>query len=315
MAERVNERHRLKLSIGTRGSTLALKQVDKVKELLVKHSPETQTETKIIHTSGDKFTDRSIDAINERGVFTRTIDEAVLSGAIDLAVHSMKDVPMTMTPGLVITAVPERASPHDAFVSEKYSSIVELPKEAVIGTASIRRKAQLLFQRRDLEVKLIRGNVETRLKKLHEGDYDAIILAESGLARLCMQNLIKETLTLTDFTPMACQGALALVTREDNLEAIQVLAKINHDNSWSCCTAERAFMDEVGGGCKTPVGVVVTQGDRTELISSMFTPDGSFRIQLKRKLSPGTPEEFGKECAKEILENGGSELIKRWRTP
>jgi len=313
MAKRVTGRCFLKLTIGTRGSILALKQVEIVEQLIARKIPRVQTETKVIVTSGDKFRDRSIEAINERGVFTKTIDEAILSGEISFAVHSMKDLPMEIPTGLVIAAVPERASPNDAFISENYSNISDLPENAIVGTASLRRKAQLLYQRKDLDVKLIRGNVETRLQKLHDGEYDAIILAKSGLDRLSMEDIVTDLLHLEDFTPMACQGALALVARSDNQNVIDVSQKITHPDSWRCTMAERSFMTTVGGGCKTPIGVVVKQEKKLELFSSILAPNGSVRFQYKRTGDSETPEEFGKKAALDMLEQGGATLIKRWK--
>jgi hydroxymethylbilane synthase len=305
MAKRMTRRHFLKFTIGTRGSTLALKQVEIVEELISKKTPEIKTETKVIVTSGDKYRDRSIEAINERGVFTKAIDDAVLNGEISFAVHSMKDLPMEIHPRLVIASTPERASPNDAFISEKYSSISNLPEKSIIGTASPRRKAQILYMRKDLEVKLIRGNVETRLRKLHDGEYDAIILAKSGLDRLGMQKIITELLCLEDFTPMACQGALTLVVRNDHQEVIDALQKISHQDTWSCTMAERAFMTTIGGGCKIPIGVVVKPEKKLELFSSILSPNGSERFQYKRTGNFETPEEFGMIAALEMLEQCG----------
>jgi len=273
----------MKLVAATRGSPLALIQVDIIKELLADKAPEVEVETQIITTSGDKFRDRPISAINEKGVFTKAVDEAVLSCEASFAVHSMKDLPLETPEGLVVAAVPARASPRDAMVSYKYKSVADLPMGAVIGSASPRRKAQILFKRGDLDVQLIRGNVDTRLQKMMDGEYDAIILAESGIVRMGKGDVITELLTLEDFTPSACQGALAVVARADNKEAIEVLGKITDSDAWTATLAERAFMTTVGGGCKTPVGVIVTVNEGLKLISSVLSPDGSVRFQYTKK--------------------------------
>ena len=303
----------MKLVAATRGSPLALIQVDIVKELLAEKAPEVEVETLIITTSGDRFRDRPISAINEKGVFTKAVDEAVLSGDADFAVHSMKDLPMETPEGLMVAAVPERAPPRDALVSDKYKSLEDLPVGAVIGSASPRRKAQVLFKRGDLDVQLIRGNVDTRLQKMMNGEYDAIILAESGLIRMDKGDVITELLTLEDFTPSACQGALAVVVKADNKEAIETLEKITDSNAWTATLAERAFMTTVGGGCKTPLGVIVTVNEGLELISSILSPDGSARFQYKKKGPIEDPEGFGHEAALDMLSQGGAKLIERWQ--
>jgi hydroxymethylbilane synthase len=213
----------------------------------------------------------------------------------------------------VVAAVPERAPPRDALVSIKYMSVADLPVGAVVGSASPRRKAQILFKRGDLDVQLIRGNVDTRLQKMMEGKYDAIILAESGLIRMGKGDVITELLTLEDFTPSACQGALAVVARVDNETAIEVLGRITDRDSWTAILAERAFMTTVGGGCKTPVGVIVKVNERLELLSSVLAPDGSVRFQYSRKGPIGDPEGFGHDAALDMLDQGGAKLIERWQ--
>jgi hydroxymethylbilane synthase len=303
----------LKLVAATRGSPLALIQVDIVKGLLAEKAPGVEVETHIITTSGDRFRDRPISAINEKGVFTKAVDEAVLSGEATFAVHSMKDLPMETPEGLVVAAVPERAPPRDALVSHKYKSVVDLPQGAVIGSASPRRKAQILFKRGDLDIQLIRGNVDTRLQKMMDGEYDAVILAESGLIRMGKGDVITELLTLEDFTPSACQGALAIVARADNKEAIEVLGKITDEDAWTATLAERAFMTTVGGGCKTPVGVIVTVNNGLELLASVLSPDGSVRFQYSKKGSTDDPEGFGHKAALDMLDQGAAKLIERWQ--
>jgi len=303
----------LKLVAATRGSPLALIQVEIIKELLTEKAPSVEVETQTITTSGDRFRDRPISEINEKGVFTKGVNEAVLSGEASFAVHSMKDLPMEISEGLVVAAVPERAPPRDALVSVKYKSVADLPVGAVVGCASPRRKAQILFKRGDLDLQLIRGNVDTRLQKMIDGEYDAIILAESGLIRMGKGDVITEYLTLEDFTPSACQGALAVVARADNQEAIEVLGRITDRDTWTATLAERAFMTTVGGGCKTPVGVIVKINEGLELLSSVLAPDGSARFQYTKKGSTSDPEGFGHEAALDMLDQGGARLVERWQ--
>jgi hydroxymethylbilane synthase len=303
----------LKLIAATRGSPLALIQVNIIKELLAEKAPEVQVETLIITTSGDKFRDRPISAINEKGVFTKAVDEVVLSGEATFAVHSMKDLPMEIPEGLVVAAVPKRAPPRDALVSIKYKSLADLPLGAVIGSASPRRKAQVLFKRGDLDIQLIRGNVDTRIQKMRDGEYDAVILAESGIIRMGKEDVITELLTLEDFTPSACQGALAIVARADNKEAVETLGKITDSDAWTATLAERAFMTTVGGGCKTPVGVIVTVNEGLELLASVLSPDGSVRFQYTKKGGIDDSEGFGHKAALDMLDLGGAKLIERWQ--
>jgi hydroxymethylbilane synthase len=304
----------MELTAGTRGSDLAIIQVKIVEAQLKKIFPDARVEIKITNSSGDKHRDRPIEAINERGVFTKAIDEMVLNGEARFAVHSMKDLPMALHKDLVLAAVPERASPYDSLVATKYKGIDELPSGAVVGTASPRRKAQLLHKRGDLEIKLIRGNVDTRLGKLRDGEYDAIILAEAGLDRLGIDpSYICERLNLEDFTPTACQGALAVMTHRDDKEAYDVLSRITDRNAWETTMVERGFMAAVGGGCKTPIGVIAKTGERLELYASILAPDGQTKIQYRKTGEKIAPEAFGGQAGLEILDQGGAKFIVRWR--
>ncbi len=304
----------MELTAGTRGSDLAIIQVKIVETQLKRIFPDARVEIKITNSSGDKFRDRPIEAINERGVFTKAIDEMVLNGDARFAVHSMKDLPMELHKDLVLVAVPERASPYDSLVSTKYRGVDELPIGAVVGTASPRRKAQLLHIRNDLEIKLIRGNVDTRLGKLRDGEYDAIILAEAGLDRLGINaSYISEKLNLEDFTPTACQGALAVMTRRGDKEAYNVLSRITDRNAWETTMVERGFITAVGGGCKTPIGVIATTGKTLELYASILAPNGETRIQYRKTNEHTDPEAFGRQAGLDILEQGGAKLIERWR--
>ncbi|KYH42446.1 MAG: Porphobilinogen deaminase [Candidatus Bathyarchaeota archaeon B63] len=304
----------MKLTVGTRGSRLSLIQTESVIRRLRREIPELEVEVKIIKTTGDRITRRPLISIREKGIFEREIDKAVLRGDVDFAVHSMKDVPIIQPPRTVIVAVPERESAYDVLVSREGLGLKELPGGAVIGTGSPRRIAQLLRVRPDLRVKSIRGNVDTRVRKLKQGLYDAVILAEVGLQRLGMQDCITERLSLEDFTPAPGQGALAVVAREDNEKVIEALRLINHQPSMASVLAERAFIKEIGGGCRVPMGAFAqVQNNMLSIYAVVLSPDGRTRIQTSKKGDPEHPEELGVKAAREILEKGAASLIKRWR--
>jgi len=300
----------MKLTVGTRGSQLSLVQTDLVIQRLREEFPDLQVEVRIIKTTGDRITRKPLIWIKEKGIFEKEIDKAVLRGDVDFAVHSMKDVPAIQPLKTTIVAVPERGSSYDVLVSKEDVKLKEMPKGALIGTGSPRRMAQLLYLRPDLRVMSIRGNVETRVKKLKQGSYDGIILAEVGLQRLNMQDCITERLSLEDFTPAPGQGALAVVAREDKKEVIEVLKRINHWPSMVSVLAERAFIKEVGVGCKIPVGAIArVQNNTLSLYASILSPDGKMRIQASKVGDPASPEEVGSKLAHELLEAGGAKLI------
>jgi len=302
----------MRLTAATRGSRLALIQVDIVSTLLGKLNSSASVETRIVQTVGDLDRDRPIVELDQKGVFTRAVDDLVLNGEANFSVHSMKDLPMELPQGLTIAAVPERASPYEALVSVEHGSLDELPIGAVVGTSSPRRTAQIKHFRDDLEVRLIRGNVDTRLNKLEEGQYDALILAEAGLARLDKGDAIKQRLSLEDFTPPAGQGALAIVAREDDPKTIQALGTITHHPSLATVEAERAFMEAMGGGCSTPIGVVARLEGNLKLIASILSPDGKERIQYRKSGEASDPRGFGKAATLEALKQGASKIVEKW---
>ena len=302
----------MKLTAATRGSRLALIQVGIVATELRKLDSSASLETLVVQTAGDLDRDRPIVELDQKGVFTRAVDELVLKGDADFAVHSMKDLPIELPPGLIIAAVPERASPYETLVSEKHGCLDDLPLGAVVGTSSPRRIAQLKHIRDDLEVRLIRGNVDTRLKKLEENKYDALILAEAGLARLDRRDAIKERLSLEDFTPPAGQGALAIVSRGDDSETIKALGAITHFPSLVAVEAERSFMEIMGGGCSAPIGVIVHFTGELRLYASVLSPDGRLRFQYRRSGEASDSSRFGKIAAQEALELGASKIIEKW---
>jgi hydroxymethylbilane synthase len=276
--------------IGTRGSPLALAQVEIITSLLQKAHLGLKIERKIIKTSGDKFLEMSLSAGAGKGLFTKEIEEQLLAGTIDLAIHSMKDLPTQMPEGLTIGAVPAREDPHDVLVSQQYRSVDELPKGARVATSSVRRKAQLLARRPDLQILEIRGNVGTRLQK--SVDFDAIILAAAGLKRLGL----KAEYVALDFDvmiPAVGQGIIACQCREDDMETQESLAAINHAHTLACAEAERVFLREMGGGCQLPFAAHAFEN--LKLIAARFEPE------VRRVEVTGTdPHELGERAAKEL---------------
>jgi len=281
----------------------------------MRENPELEIKVKIIKTTGDKITRKPLISIKEKGIFEKEIDKAVLRGDIDFAVHSMKDVPTTPPPKTIIAAVPERGSPYDVLVSREELKLKDLPSGATVGTGSPRRIAQLLHVRPDLKVKSIRGNVDTRVRKLIRESYDAIILAEEGLRRLNMQDCITERLPVEDFTPAPGQGALGVVALEDKREVVEVLKRINHRSSMASVLAERAFTKKIMGGCKIPLGALAqVQNGKLSLYVSILSPDGKTKIQASQVGDISCPEEIGFKLAQEILKMEGASLIQKWRS-
>lgn len=303
----------MKLVVGTRGSRLSLIQTDIVIQKLRKEIPNLEIEVKMIKTTGDRITRKPLLLIKEKGIFEKDIDQAVLRGDVDLAVHSMKDVPTIQPPEILIVAVPRRGSPYDVFISREGLRLKDLPSGAVIGTGSPRRAAQLHRVRPDLKVEPIRGNVDTRVRKLRQGLYDGVILAEAGLQRLNMQDCITEHLLLEDFTPAPGQGALAVVAREGD-KVIEALTRVNHWLSMAEVLAERAFVRKIGGGCKVPLGAIARgQNDTLSLCASILSPEGKEKIQTSEVGDLASPEVLGLKVAQEMLEIGARDLIRRWR--
>lgn len=302
------------ITVGTRKSMLAMWQSNHIASLLKKQYPECEVVLQKIVTKGDRILDVPLAQIGGKGLFTKEIETALLDGSVDLAVHSLKDMPTTLPEGLCLTAITERVAPGDAFVSNKYNSLAEMPEGAVLGTSSLRRKAQLLAARPDLEIKDLRGNVDTRLKKMDEGQYDAIILAAAGLTRLGYSDRIKETLDPKLCIPAVGQGALAIETRTDNKEVREMLEFLNDRDTKVCTSAERAFLGLVEGGCQVPIGVhAEVKGDDMHVEAIIATLDGK---TVLRDTIDGNAEkavELGKKLGNKMLENGGYDILKTIR--
>jgi hydroxymethylbilane synthase len=296
-----------KIRLGTRGSKLALWQANHVAALL---SPFAEVEQVIIETIGDAVQDKPLSAMGGFGVFTREIQHALLQKRVDVAVHSLKDLPTLYVEGLHLAAVPERGPTGDCMLAVKFNSFAELPPGAVVGTSSLRRRAMLLNQRPDLKLIDLRGNVDTRIRKLHEGQYDAIVLAEAGLIRLGFQAEIKEVLPNRWCLPAVGQGAIGLECRADDVEVSTLLQRINHLPTWQAITAERAMLSALGGGCLVPMGVVSTHAaDDLHLRAVVLSTDGTRRITAESQGPANKPLLLGTSLAADLATSGARELL------
>lgn len=291
--------------VGTRASRLAQAQTDLVVRALQRH-PGLRCEIHLIQTSGDRFERTPLPAIGGKGLFTKEIEEALLAGEIDLAVHSLKDLPTELPQGLVIGAVLERADPRDVFILRKPGA---LPQGAVVGTSSLRRSAQLKAWRSDLRLDDVRGNVETRLRKLDRGGYDAIVLAAAGLERLGYRDRIDEPIPPSVALPAVGQGALAVEVRADNTHIEELLGPLDHRPTRVAVEAERAFLQKMGGGCRAPIAAYAQLEDGRLRIDGMVAhPDGS---RLLRASTAGDPDNWAHlvDRLTETLFERGAEAI------
>ncbi|WP_294147540.1 hydroxymethylbilane synthase [uncultured Selenomonas sp.] len=296
--------------IGTRSSKLALWQADYVMDCLQKKYPELHVEKKLMTTKGDKILDAPLAKIGGKGLFTKELEQDMLAGGIDIAVHSLKDMPTEVPDGLIITAITKRYDPGDAFVSNKAASLAELPQGAVVGTSSLRRKAQLLHARPDLVVKDLRGNVNTRLRKLDAGEYDAAVLAVAGLRRLGFGDRITEVLPKSMILPAVGQGALAIEAREDDAETRELVTFLNDEATVACAKAERAFLARVEGGCQVPVGVYATPEDsglHVEAVIASLDGKRLYRDHVSGQVKDA--ETIGTQLADKLLDMGGIDIM------
>lgn len=298
------------LRIGTRGSPLALWQANHVAGLLRAANPGLVTELVEIQTAGDDIRNVPLPLLGGEGVFTKAIQETLKEMRVDVAVHSLKDLPTIAVPGLILAAVPPRGPTGDAFVSLKHSCFDDLPQGAVVATSSLRRKAQILNRRPDLRLVDIRGNVESRLRKLSEQNLDATILAQAGLVRLGLQERIREILDASWMLPAVGQGALALECRDEDSAVCAALKKIDDPQTHAAVLAERAFLRQLGGGCQVPIGAVATIHDRRlTLRGAVLPPDGSRRVAGDISGPLGAAEALGTELAETVQRHGARELL------
>jgi len=303
------------LIIGSRGSKLALWQAEQARVRLQTLNPQLDVQIEIIKTTGDVKND-PLSVIGGKGVFTKELEDALLDGRIDLAVHSLKDLPTILPDGLSIAAICEREDPRDALVlraesaGSPHGSLLHLPEGAVVGTSSQRRLAQLKALRSDVVVRDLRGNVDTRIRKLDEGQYDAVILASAGLVRLGLQERISARIAITEMLPAVGQGAIAIETRSDNEFANQTISQLDHRETRLACLAERAFLRGLGGGCQFPIAAhAVLEGDMMNLDGLVARPDGS---QILRDCLSGTsedPENLGSLLAAKLSAQGADSLL------
>lgn len=298
------------LIIGTRQSLLAMWQSNYIAGRLREEYPGCEVTLKKIVTKGDRILDVPLAKIGGKGLFTKEIEQELLDGTIDLAVHSLKDMPTVLPEGLCLTAITERANSGDAFVSNKYNSIEELPEGSVLGTSSLRRRAQLLARRPDLKIVDLRGNVDTRLKKLDEGQMDAIILAAAGLTRLGHADRIKKIIPQSYCLPAVGQGALAIECRTDNFKVRQMLDFLNDTATKQATDAERAFLGLLEGGCQVPIGVhaEVNEG-RIAMEAVIASLDGSTVLRDTAEGNAADAVTLGRTLGQKMLDNGGREIL------
>jgi hydroxymethylbilane synthase len=296
-----------RLRIGSRGSQLALWQAHHISALLLERGHEVELE--IIKTTGDKITDVALAKVGTKGMFTKEIEEALAEGRIDLAVHSLKDLPTELSQGFEIAAVTTRENPRDVFCSRKYESIEDLPRAARVGTSSLRRQAQLKAVRPDLDIHPLRGNVDTRLRKLEAGEYDAIILAAAGLNRLGKTQLVRQVIPASVMCPAAGQGALGIEIRAGDSITRQYLAFLDDAAARATTTCERALLNKLGGGCQVPIGAFAEVRDgRLHLEAIVADPDGSKVLRESRDGSDPVP--LGESVGEILLQRGGDAILE-----
>ncbi len=300
------------LRIGTRGSRLAITQSEWVKGRIESGHPDVSVELVRIKTKGDKVIDSPLSKIGGKGLFVKEIEEALLRKEVDLAVHSIKDVPAELPEGLYLPVFPEREDPRDAFISTGYKSVGELPDGASVGTGSLRRSSQLLHMRPDLDIVPLRGNVDTRIKRLESGNLHAIILAAAGLRRLGLSAKISQLLPAEEFLPAIGQGALGLELRQDNDRVYDILRSLNHEATEMTVRAERAFLKELEGGCQVPIAAHCRLEGEVVILHGMVAElDGSRIIKDELRGQKERPEETGISLARRLLSSGADEILKR----
>lgn len=305
---------RKNIKIGTRGSLLAVTQSTWTKRQIEAHHPGVSVELVKIITKGDKILDVPLAKVGGKGLFVKEIEEALLRKEVDLAVHSMKDVPAELPEPLHLGIIPRREDARDAFIANRYASMAELPQGATVGTSSLRRRCQLIAMRPDLVIENLRGNLDTRLRKLDEGQYDAIILAAAGLNRLGMSERATGHFSPEEMLPAVGQGSLGIELRKDDAELLAGLSFLNHEDTAVTVRAERAFLHRLEGGCQVPIGAFCTKEVRNgspmlRLTGLVASEDGTRVIKKSRSGGWDQAEALGIELAEEILAAGGKEIL------
>jgi len=302
--------------VGTRGSRLSIVQTELVAESIRQRNPGLGIDRTVITTAGDTDQRTPLFSLDQKGIFEKEIDLAVLDGRVDFAVHSMKDIPVFDEDSqLLIASVPERGSVADVLVSKGDTLLKDLGKGSRIGTSSLLRVAQLRRARPDLNPEPIRGNVETRIQKVDNGEFDAVVLAEAGLARLGMTGRISEQLRVEDFMPAPGQGALAVVARRDNLKVVNMLRSIEHPPTRAEIEAERELVRILEGGCKVPVGALArAHGNRIKIATCIFSIDGKEKLLAERSERVQEGLVLAREMGEELLQRGAKRIEESWRT-
>ncbi|AJY48430.1 hydroxymethylbilane synthase [Martelella endophytica] len=303
------------LRIGTRGSPLALAQAHEARNrLMAAHSlPEDMFEIVVLSTKGDRITDRALAEIGGKGLFTEEIEAQLLSGALDFAVHSSKDMPTVLPEGLTLSTFLPRADPRDAFIGRDVQKLDELPEGAVVGSASLRRQALIRRLRPDIEVVVFRGSVQTRLDKLREGQVDGTFLANAGLIRLGMEDVATEVLSVREFLPAPAQGVICIEQRADDARISELLAPINDDDTFDAVTCERAFLAALDGSCRTPIaGFARCFNERISFSGMILTPDGSKAFDIKTDSMRGEAEKIGRWAGNELRRRAGPGFFDDW---
>ncbi|MGE6629056.1 hydroxymethylbilane synthase [Bacillus sp. NPDC077027] len=300
------------IKVGSRRSKLALTQTKWVISKLSKLNPSYSFEIQEIVTKGDQILDVTLSKVGGKGLFVKEIEQAMLNKDIDMAVHSMKDMPAVLPDGLVIGCIPEREDVRDALISENHQPLSELPKGAVVGTSSLRRSAQLLQERPDLNIKWIRGNIDTRLEKLKNEEYDAIILAAAGLSRMgWSKDVVTEFLSPAVCLPAVGQGALSIECREDDNELLELLSHFTHEYTKRTVLTERAFLNQMDGSCQVPIAgyAIMNEKHEIELTGLVASADG--KTIVKETVVGTDPETIGIQCAKQMADKGAKALIDK----
>ena len=301
-----------KFVIGSRGSQLSLAYSGHVKDLLLKANSqfdENSIEIKVIKTAGDIFQSKKISEIGGKGVFSKKIEDELLNSKIDLAVHSLKDLPSKMTDGLCVNAVVKRNDPRDAFLSYVNKSFFELKPQSMVGTSSFRRKAQLNSLRNDINIVSMRGNIDTRIGKLKNKEFDAIVLSLAGLKMLNLENKAKEIFSVNQMLPAVGQGAIALQCRKDDQKTLNIVKMINDKESYCCIQAERALLEAIGGDCDTAVGgLAKLLNEKIVLKSELFSSDGNKKFVVENSGNLNEAKDIGYKVGEELLKKAGSDF-------
>lgn len=301
-----------KLVLGTRGSKLALKQTEIVKEILERYHPGLRIDITVIKTTGDRITDVPLARIGGKGLFVKEIEEALLDGRIDVAVHSMKDVPSVLPEGLEIIAIPKREDPRDVLICPEGYDLLTIPKSATIGTSSLRRASQVLHCRPDLQVDALRGNLDTRLKKVHSGHYNAVIVAAAGLHRMGWDEVVSTYLDPHEFLPAVGQGAIGIEARAYDNRVKDILAIIHHEATAVAIRSERSFLKTLDGGCQVPIGAhCFIENGKLRLIGMVASTDGSCMYRQEITGLWEEAEEIGRTLAKNILDAGAQAVLNQ----